>query len=257
MLHSAARDERPFQLVLVGRHMPGLDGEHLGKAVVGDPELTGTSMVILTSSGRRGDGRNFREAGFAAYLTKPVLADTLRETLAGVLAIRHRGDEKVPLLTRHSVAESRQRELKVRHTFSGRILLAEDNLVNRKVAVTALSKLGFEVVIAVDGKEAVEQWQQSDCDLILMDCQMPVMDGYDATRNIREQGGCTPIVALTANVMESDRQKCLDAGMDDFVSKPFKQNDLVKTLQRWLPSRDSGYRANKKARERHGQRATG
>jgi PAS domain S-box-containing protein len=238
LMRSKAKAGRPFQIVLLDHQMPGMDGEQLGRAILADTELAPPPpLMLLTSSGHRGDARRYKEAGFAAYLTKPLLSGDLRRTLASVLGIRERESGRAPLVTRYTVAEAQKATQSKAQRFSGRVLLVEDNLVNRKVALSMLKKLVLEVEMAVDGREAVERCaQQGGYDLILMDCQMPVMDGYAATRAIREQesGRHTPIIALTANAMKSDRQKCLDAGMDEYLAKPFTQIELSTVLGEWL-----------------------
>ncbi|MCP4042860.1 MAG: response regulator, partial [Gammaproteobacteria bacterium] len=239
LLEMEAKAGRPFRIVLLDYLlMPNLDGEQLGRTILANPGLTpAPSLVLLTSSAQRGDGQRFKEAGFAAYLTKPVLTETLRQTLAGVLGIREQDTGEVSLVTRHTLAEATHADDSQAYEFSGRILLVEDNMVNQKVALSMLRNLGVDADTAVNGRQAVEGCEQGGkYDLVLMDCQMPEMDGFDATRAIRkrEQGGHIPIIALTANAMESDRRKCLDAGMDDYISKPFKQDELANALRAWL-----------------------
>ncbi|MCP4044175.1 MAG: response regulator [Gammaproteobacteria bacterium] len=236
LLEREAKAGKPFRIVLLDDLMPGMNGEELGRAILADKELSqAPTLVLLTSSAQRGDAKRFKEAGFSAYLPKPVLSETLRQTLASVLGARGQDTGEVSLVTRYNVAEARRAGDIEIQKFSGRILLVEDNTVNRKVAISMLKKLGVEADTAVNGREAVECCQQeTGYDLVLMDCQMPEMDGYDATRAIRGQGKSIPIIALTANALESDRQKCLDAGMDDYLSKPFKQNDLAGVFRRWL-----------------------
>ena len=235
-LRAAAAEGAPFKLAVLDYQMPNMDGVQLAQAIQADHELTGLSLVLLTSVGQKGDANHFHNAGFAAYLSKPVHSETLRQTLASVLGMSREGGE-APLITRYQLAESGSEVAKNPH-FSGRILLAEDVLANQKVASSMLKQLGVEVDIAVNGKEAVDRWAESPYDLIFMDCQMPEMDGYEATRIIREQERAQdrhiPIIALTANAMAAERQKCLDAGMDDHIAKPFKRDDLVSALSRWF-----------------------
>ena len=202
-----------------------------------DPELAGLPLVLFTSGGQRGDAARFEAAGFDAYLVKPVPPEILRRSLAGVIGARQQGCD-IPLVTRHHVAEAATLPPVPQREIRGRVLLAEDNPVNRKVARTMLNRLGVEVESAEDGQQAVRLWAAGHFDLIFMDCQMPVMDGYEATRVIRCQENNQahiPIVALTANAMETDRQRCVEAGMDGHVAKPFTGPQLVATLQRWLP----------------------
>ncbi len=251
LLEREAKAGRPFRIVLLDYLlMPNLDGEQLGRTILANPGLTpAPSLVLLTSSAQRGDGQRFKEAGFAAYLSKPVLTETLRQTLAGVLGIREQDTGEVSLVTRHTLAEATHADDSQAYEFSGRILLVEDNMVNQKVALSMLRNLGVDAGTAVNGRQAVEGCEQGGkYDLVLMDCQMPEMDGFDATRAIRkrEQGGHIPIIALTANAMESDRRKCLDAGMDDYISKPFKQDELANALRAWLTPASMARGATKK-----------
>jgi CheY-like chemotaxis protein/HPt (histidine-containing phosphotransfer) domain-containing protein len=165
-----------------------------------------------------------------------VLSTVLYQTLSSVLGLHDRGGD-APMITRHTIEEVVSDAPDSDVGFRGRVLLVEDVPANQKVAAVMLQRFGIEVDVAENGKEALEKWEESNYDLILMDCQMPVMDGYDATRAIRSRGdrGRTPIVALTANALESDRKRCVDAGMDGFIAKPFARNDLLKVLEQWLP----------------------
>jgi len=193
--------------------------------------------------GQMGDVRRFKEAGFAAYLTKPVETQLLRQTLASVLHGQER-DTNEPPITQHQPAPSNKPAGRRLPQFSGRILLVEDVPANQKVALSMLKKLGLRPDVATTGKEAVEISQQADYDLIFMDCQMPEMDGYEATAAIRAcermQGRHVPIIALTANALNDERQRCLQSGMDDYISKPFERDHLMSALLQWLsPSPDS------------------
>ncbi|MEJ2528613.1 MAG: response regulator [Gammaproteobacteria bacterium] len=231
----------PYRLCLLDHHMPVTDGEELGKAMLLDKDLSDTPLILLTSGGQRGEGEHFKQLGFAAYLTKPVHSEILRQTMAGVLGMRQEQQGKPIFLTSHQLPIQDQDVVGEENIFVGQhIILAEDNLVNQKVAKTLLDRLGLKVTVVDNGAKAVAQWEKTGCDLILMDCQMPELDGYDATAQIRRSehgsGSHVPIVALTANAMETDRERCLDAGMDDYISKPFRQGQLVSVLQRWLPA---------------------
>jgi CheY-like chemotaxis protein/HPt (histidine-containing phosphotransfer) domain-containing protein len=244
-LQAALVDEHPYQLLLLDHHMPGVDGEELGKKVLSDSELSEIPLILLTSGGQRGDGKHFKKLGFSAYLTKPVHSETLRYTMSGVLALKQQQRDEPIFLTSYHVPSPDWGSAEYAKEFEGQhIILAEDNLVNQKVACTLLNKLGLTVTAVKNGKRAVDEWRKNGCDLILMDCHMPEMDGYQATGHIRqiekEQDGHVPIVALTANALESDRSRCLDAGMDDYVAKPFKQRLLITVLQRWLQNRKDG-----------------
>ncbi len=239
LARDAVTEGNSYQLFLLDHHMPITDGEELGKAILADKDLSDTPLILLTSGGQRGDGEHFKKLGFSAYLTKPVHSETLRHTMAGVLGLRQEHHTKPIFLTSYQLANPSLDAVENENLFDGQhIILAEDNMVNQKVAKTILDKLGLKVTVVENGAKAVAEWEANGCDLILMDCQMPKMDGYGATASIRklESGSDkhVPIVALTANAMEADRERCLNAGMDDYISKPFRQSLLVSVLYRWL-----------------------
>ena len=185
--------------------------------------------MMLTSSGMRGDAARCRELGILAYLTKPVKQSELLNTIMIVLSKDTVQKSPEPLITKYSIRESHKRL---------RILVVEDNPINQKVAAHILQKYGNTVILANDGKEALEAFKKEEFDLILMDVQMPVMDGFQATAAIRKversTGKHIPIIALTAHTMKGDRKKCLDAGMDDYVSKPIKPDVLFQTIDELL-----------------------
>ncbi len=230
---------RPVQLALLDYDMPGLDGEQAARQIKGDERFADLPLVLLTSAGERGDAQRFRDAGFSAYLSKPILSVVLMQTLSSVLGQQGQGGEKPELITRHTVEEGVRTVSGEGAESRSRVLLVEDVPTNQKVAAAMLQRLGLEVDLATTGKEAVELSGRSLYDLIFMDIQMPDMDGLEATRIIREQeaGGAhrTPIIALTANTMELDRELCSQSGMDGFIGKPFDRDDLVMELARWLP----------------------
>ncbi|MCP9472496.1 MAG: response regulator, partial [Nitrospira sp.] len=236
-LRRAAERDEPFDLAILDMQMPGMDGMQLARCIKTDERLSSTRLVLLTSLGRRGDAKLAQEAGFSAYLTKPIRQSQLLDCLALVLAgpgARDSGAEgsQPGIITTHVVSE-------VRAAMRGHVLLVEDNPVNQKVAVKMLEKLGCRVDVAGNGKEAVEAMERIRYALVFMDCQMPEMDGFEATSVIREREGAdrhTPIVAMTANAMAEDREQCLKAGMDDFVSKPVTAQALTAVLNRWLPN---------------------
>jgi signal transduction histidine kinase/CheY-like chemotaxis protein len=236
---------RPYHIAILDCLMPDMDGETLGRLVKADVNLRKISLVMLTSSGQKSECERFEAAGFDAYLVKPGRsADLLDVTTALWDAIVH---DKPPteIITRHTLAEARateQEEQPLRATFrSARILVAEDNPINQKLVRRLLEKSGCQVDLATNGVEAVEMWSKSWYDIVFMDCQMPQMDGFEATGEIRLREGSsgtrTPIVALTANTMQGDRDKCLQAGMDDFISKPFNSGALHRALDRWSGTR--------------------
>jgi CheY-like chemotaxis protein len=238
MLRAAVDEGDPFRIALLDMRMPDMDGETLGKQIKADPQLQDMSLAILTSSGRRGDAKRLREAGFAAYLNKPVkqsqLLDCLR-TVTGKSEYSWSAPSET-IVTRHSISEDRKRRV--------RILLAEDNVMNQKVALSILeTRLGFSADAVANGAEAVESLSRQHYDLVLMDCQMPQMDGYEATRAIRNPNSSVlnhniPVIAMTANAMKGDREECLEAGMDDYVAKPINVQDLADAIERNLPDVD-------------------
>jgi len=232
LLRQAADSGKPFEVALLDHQMPGCDGAQLGKMILGEGPLQKTRLVLLTSSGQRGDGRLFADLGFAGYLLKPVTQRDLTDCLLMVLGTRAEAwhMHTQPIITRHAIRSQRTRE-------ANRILLAEDNSVNQKVACRTLERLGYRVDVAGDGQAALDAWATGRYDLILMDCQMPRMDGYAATRLIREReagGKRIPIVALTAHAMKGADAECAAAGMDDYLSKPIDREQLRKTLEKWL-----------------------
>ena len=234
-LHRAIAEGDPFRIALVDMQMPGMDGRTLGQKIKADPGLAETLLVMLTSVGQRGDAARFQEAGFSAYMTKPVRVSQLYDCLATVLGVASVGVERPgrPIITRHTLMEDRKKRI--------RILVAEDNVVNQKVAVRILEKLGYRADAVANGEEATRALEKIPYDLVLMDVQMPEMNGFEATRMIRDSSSRVlrhdiPIVAMTAHALKGDREKCLEAGMDDYVSKPVTALGLEEILDRHLES---------------------
>ena len=223
-MQEAASSGRAFPLMLLDVMMPGMDGFELAERIRQRPELSGTSIVMLTSAGRRGDASRCRELGVAAYLAKPVKQSGLLDAIRRVAPPATAGIS-TELVTRHTLRESKQ---------SLRILLAEDNKVNQRLVMRLLEKHGHKVVAVSDGTEALRALAQETFDLILMDVQMPNMDGFEATAAIRQQEQETeehlPIIAMTAHAMEGDRERCLEAGMDAYVAKPIRPQILLEVL---------------------------
>jgi len=222
---SIASDKR-FRFVITDANMPLMDGFDLAAAIKKIPEYADVQIMMLSSAGLRGDSAHCRELGLAAYLTKPVKPALLLDAIMLALGTSPEKRAEVPLITRHSLTQIHTR-------YS--ILLAEDNIINQKLAVRILENRGHRVTIAGNGAEALEALNKDRFDVILMDVQMPVLDGIQATAEIRRRelatGAHAPIVAMTAHAMIGDREKCIAAGMDDYVSKPLKPLDLLKTIQ--------------------------
>ncbi|HKV23566.1 MAG TPA: response regulator [Candidatus Acidoferrum sp.] len=230
-LSSAREAGDAFRLILADMNMPDMDGFELVEAIRKRPELATATIMMLTSSGHRGDAARCQELGVAAYLLKPIRQSELREAIARVLGAREQ-DGAIPLITRFSLHDARE------PGNSLRVLLAEDNLVNQRLAVRLLEKRGHQVVVAANGLEALTALERQRFDLVLMDVQMPEMDGFEATEIIRknEKGGehHQPIVALTAHAMKGDRERCLEAGMDGYLTKPIRPQELDQMLERYM-----------------------
>lgn len=229
-LRGAAAAGDPFGLVITDMQMPAMDGEEFGQAVKSVPELREIRLIMMTSIGHRGDAQRLQKSGFSAYLTKPVKQSDLYDCLATVLGTAGAG-ENTPLITRHRLSEARRGR--------ARILAAEDNPVNQLVIRRVLEKLGFHADVVSNGREAVDALAQVPYDLVLMDVQMPELDGLEATRIIRsgEAGAVNPglpIIAMTAHALKGDRDRCLEAGMDDYVTKPVDPARLLEVLEKWL-----------------------
>jgi|HubBroStandDraft_4_1064222.scaffolds.fasta_scaffold02153_4 signal transduction histidine kinase/DNA-binding response OmpR family regulator len=218
----------PFPLILLDGQMPEMDGFTLAEHIHKDPELLNATIMMLTSAGHLGDAARCRELGISAYLVKPVRQGELLDAICQVLDVRAR-KQPDPLVTRHTLREEKHRI---------HILLAEDNAINQTLAVRLLEKRGYSVTVVSNGQAAVEAFQTGAFELVLMDIQMPGMDGFQATAAIRERekltGGRIPIVAMTAHALVGDQERCLASGMDGYVSKPFRTSELFATLERML-----------------------
>jgi PAS domain S-box-containing protein len=228
-LRKGAASGKRYDLAILDMKMPGMDGLSLARAIKKEKKLEGVRLVLLTSIGQRGHGAEASRIGISAYLTKPVDEADLYDCLVEVLT-RGRTRQAPSLVTRHSLQEARPQR-------GARVLVAEDNEVNQKVAVRILERLGYRVEVADNGREAVEACKRSPYAAVLMDGQMPVLDGFEATRRIRElegEGRHTPVIAMTASAMKGDRERYLEAGMDDYVSKPVTPESLEAVLKRWV-----------------------
>jgi two-component system, sensor histidine kinase and response regulator len=222
----------PFPLVVVDGQMPQMDGFSLVETIQARPELAGSSIMMLTSSGNRGDIARCRELGIAAYLTKPIKQSELLDAIMKVLGRNVTDTLEAAILTTQALREPR-RPL--------RVLLAEDNEINQQLAIHLLKNAGHTVSVAQNGREALDLLAAGSFDIVLMDVRMPEMNGFEATARIREAetqtGGHIPIVAMTAHAMKGDREKCLEAGMDGYISKPIQPKKLFETIDAVLPER--------------------
>jgi PAS domain S-box-containing protein len=242
-LRDASVADNPYQIAILDFQMPEMDGEMLGRAIKADPLLRDIQLVMLSSLGQQGDMRErLKKIGFAAYLVKPARQSELMSTLVDIWDA-HCRKEPVDLISDASslapVAEFLTAH-SLDYSFAGaRVLLAEDNAVNQIVCATMLRNLGCEVDVAANGREATELVRSFRYDVVFMDCEMPQMDGYEATAAIRRQpdGKDIPIVAVTAQAMQGDQERCLNAGMDDYISKPVKQEDFAVALSRWVSAK--------------------
>jgi PAS domain S-box-containing protein len=228
-LQKAKSQGHPYPLVLIDRQMPEMDGFSLAEQIRSDPSLAGATIMMLTSAGQIGDAARCTELGIAAYLVKPIRQAELHSAICATLEA---SQAKVapPLVTSNTLLASRPQRR--------RVLLAEDNAVNRKLAVKLLENRGFEVTVASDGKEALNELAKSSFEVVLMDVQMPNMDGLEAAAAIREidkrKNGHTRIIAMTAHALQSSKEDCLAAGMDAYVSKPIRSEEFFDTIDRVL-----------------------
>jgi two-component system, sensor histidine kinase and response regulator len=235
VLEGASAEGKTFPLILLDCYMPEMDGFDFARRVKNDPRFRSAIIMMLTSGGQRGDASRCRDLRISAYLVKPIQQAELLEAILTVLGHkRERPDQRPALVTRHSLREER-RYL--------RILLAEDNSVNQIVAVRLLQKMGHTVMVVANGRDTVLMLEEQDFDLVLMDVQMPEMDGIEATRVIREREAAThkhvPIIAMTAHAMKGDRERCLAAGMDGYIAKPIRPAELLAGIKPFLRRSES------------------
>ncbi|MGZ8230349.1 MAG: response regulator, partial [Burkholderiales bacterium] len=235
VLRQAAARGAAYDLVIIDSALGGSDSMDLARSVKGNPEVASARLVMLMPVGRHGDARDARQAGITMCLSKPVRQSALFDCLVSVMA--GTGEPNPDAAEKASAAAVRRRQ-------GGRLLLAEDNPVNQEVALGILKIERYEVTVANNGAEALELYSRAKFDLVLMDCHMPHMDGFEATRKIREIEKHSnlkrvPIIALTANAMQQDREECLNAGMDDHLSKPYSRMQMRAMLERWLPEHDA------------------
>jgi len=230
LLAQAAARGAPYDVALIDLRLPGMDAEQLAATIRGRADMAKVRLIMLTR--RHVDAKHARDSGFDACLVKPVRQTALYDCLVNVMA--GRSTEPAPAPVVHKPTFDAPAAMR------GEILLVEDNVINQQVALGILQIRGYSVTIANNGREALDMWARHNFDLILMDCAMPEMDGYEATREIRtreqQSGKRVPIVALTANAMAHDRDECLSAGMDDHLAKPFSMQAMQEMLDRWIPA---------------------
>lgn len=232
----ASKAGNPFQLILIDQQMPKMDGFQLAEMMSGKPELTGSVIMMLTSVGQRGAAARCKHLGVAGYLVKPVSPLELQEAVLAVLGEKLQADREPRIVTRHSLREARSahsdenNQIKTANWRPLNILVAEDNPVNQRLITSMMEKVGHQVVLTNNGREALQSWRDNEFDLILMDVQMPEMNGLESVEAIRREekksGEHVPVIALTAHSMSTDRDKCLAAGMDNYVSKPIDRGAL-------------------------------
>jgi CheY-like chemotaxis protein len=233
-LYHAIDRKDPFKIALLDYYISATDEKMFCSKIKAVPQLQDLKLIILISIGRRGDAEYFRKLGFAAYLHKPIKQTQLLECLRMVTgkSTNVEKDSSPQIITQYSISEEHKRRV--------RILLAEDNIVNQKIALGILEKkLGYHTDVVNNGKEAIESLERLNYDIVVMDCQMPEMDGYEATRIIRDETSSVrnhkiPIIAMTANAMKGDREKCLNVGMDDYIAKPINIQKFDDVISRHL-----------------------
>jgi CheY-like chemotaxis protein len=232
LLHAVARVGASYDMIITDMQMPEMDGAEVGETIKKDPLLKDMKMVMLTSRGLRGDAEAMKKIGFDAYLLKPIRRSQLYDCLVTVFGreLDKKENGPAPLITRHSLKEQRRQSLK--------ILVAEDNTINRKLVLHLLQKFGYEAHSVDNGLEAVQALEQAHYDIVLMDVQMPEMDGLQATQMIRDRKSKVlnrdiPIIALTAYAMAGDRDMCIEKGMDDYLTKPISPAGLSQMIEKY------------------------
>ncbi|RLJ16013.1 hypothetical protein DJ031_17155 [bacterium endosymbiont of Escarpia laminata] len=232
LLQEAAANGKPYGLAILDRMMPGMDGITLARKIKADPETADTRLLMYSALHEEAGDTDWREAGIQAYLSKPARLKDLRHQVLSLLT------NKLSIFDQAKILPAETVKVATITQSGSRILLVEDNEVNQTVARNMLEKLGCRVNVAAQGHLAVESVKKNSYDLILMDCHMPEMDGFEATKKIRHQesdASHVPIIALTADVQKGTQEQCHAAGMDDYLSKPFEQETLRGVLEKWLP----------------------
>ncbi|TKJ41227.1 hypothetical protein CEE37_06060 [candidate division LCP-89 bacterium B3_LCP] len=238
-LREASSEGDPYRIAILDMQMPIMDGETLGIKIKEIPELQDTLLVMMTSLGKRGDAARMKEIGFSAYLSKPVNQSQLHDCLVMIHSSTDKNyeDASPHLVSKHTVSEARRRNV--------RILLAEDNRINQTLALAILSKLGYRADAVGNGLEAVKALEMIPYDIVFMDVQMPEMDGLEATDRIRDpqskvRNHDIPIIAITANAMQGDKEECIEAGMDDYISKPISSDAVNNAIEKWTGKGNKG-----------------
>ncbi len=229
MLRDASRKGEPYRIVLLDMQMPGMDGEQTARQILSDPDGKRVRIIVMASVGHRSEAARWKALGCAGYLTKPIKQKTLFNALVSALDREPAAAGAERAVSSSGPSQSQRRGM--------RLLLAEDNPVNQKLAAVLLQKVGYTVETVENGAQALEKISREHYDAVLMDVQMPEMDGFEATRQIRQRESGSqhlPIIAMTAHALKEDRDRCLDAGMDDYVSKPLEPQALLNVLDRWI-----------------------
>ena len=225
-IKKAFEAKKPYRVLLLDSQLVGEDGFEVAKRVKKTRYGANLEIILLMSIGKKGDAAQCAKFGISGYLVKPVKQSELLDAIMMALGLGRPTDEKAPLMTKYAIQEAEERLS---------ILVVEDNPVNQKVAVRMLEKRGHHVDVASNGREALEAIDRERVDLVLMDVQMPDMDGFEATGHIRDKekgnGGHIPIIAMTAHAMKGDRERCLAAGMDDYIPKPIREAALFSAIQ--------------------------
>ena len=233
MMNAVAKVNAPFDAVITDMCMPGMDGTELGRRIKDDPKLKDTTLIMLTSQGIRGDASTISKIGFEAYLTKPIKRSQLFDCLIEVLTNKHRKEQtkRPQIITKHTISEEKRKKI--------RILLVEDNIINQKLAMRLIKNFGFNADCVLNGKEAIKTLESNNYDIVLMDIQMPEMDGLEATKIIRDPDSNVlnhniKIIAMTAHAMQGDKERCINSGMNDYTNKPINPQELLNSIERQI-----------------------
>jgi PAS domain S-box-containing protein len=251
MMHRAVEQQNPYQIAILDYLIPDINGNDLARMIKGQEKLAKTKLILLTAADEKRYMSTISDAGFTDFLTKPVRQQVMLDTLASAMGGRKYEQHILKDASSSGFDAPGILLSDMYKKFEGaRILLAEDNIVNQQVATQMLSKMGCQVTGVANGQEAIDLLREMPFDLIFMDCQMPEMDGFEASAIIQtlilnEQINFTPIIAITANAMQGDRERCLQAGMQDYIAKPVQQKDLDTMLSKWLPHYTMNLHASK------------